>query len=287
MFDTGSDVLLFLIAAAIAGWIAFPTQVRVKRAGMRFARDNFAYVDAQFVDAFNRAYVLERRVMAGLFLGTAVGALLWAADGYGPLVISVAAALSSLFRLVRAGREFSPPSGRAAVARSRAVRVIDYLHPGLLWVGAVLALLAAGAGIATVLSAASGTSEISGYQASTIALVALMVAALAPLAYLYFRVLCRRPEPAVDAAHLYLQDAWRSEQMDAVVTHGMIATVLAVLPVWADSSYLLQLILLIPLAVLGFWIDRKNELRFRKQLWPMLGPGQIIMPGEFLVESRR
>lgn len=284
------DLATFGLVLAGALLYVFPKKTNLKASGEEFARTHLAYVDSEFVDEFDRAELRDRRIAAAVLVGAIVPVWLISrfaprADDVFPGVFAVAIALIALLRLSHAGREFPPPPGRVAVARTRTVQVRDYVHPSLLWLCVVLELMVLAVGALATRAAATGSTEMPGDEAIAIAFASGLVTVPALVGPLYLLALCRKPEPAVDAAHLYFQDAWRSVQMQAAVAAWLFAAALAVIPsLWFLPEWVLSSAVL-PVAGLGFflwalWAGDRTKLRFREQLWPSLQPGQVLMPGE-------
>jgi hypothetical protein len=274
-------VVSFVVGAVIA---LRPSQVRRRQRGEKFAADNLAYIDSEFVEHFDRVGLLSTRVGVAVCGALVVPMLIYAGETAGPnvrlgngITISACAAAFVVVAAVRlwlVGREFPVPVGRLVIARPRRVGVTDYVPPEALGLCAVCSALAVVGGYislrvdAPVLAGGSFACAI--------------VAAAAPL---YLWLTCRRPESAVDAAHLYFQDAWRASLMQSVVRTVMIGTTFVF--VWgpgfgSGDSRLENASTEVAFLVAGgiLVLSLRGRLWFRKRLWPQLAPGQVLLPGQ-------
>lgn len=258
-------------------------------AGRRFARQHLAYVDAEFVAAFDRETVRRQRIGIVVLLPTVVWYVLAMLDHETstlavtlvPGVLALAASTEGLWRVVRAGREFAVGPGRPGFARGRQPVVRDYVG-NLTVVRLVLQGLlgATQVGGAIAWAGADGWSPpAAGLLASGIVVLALSLAA--PLAW---AVVVRRPQRAVDPAHLYFQDAWRAEALRNTGPLPMVVPI-AAQAAWPQDSAavgsLVVVLLLLAFATIGTGlVDELRRLHFRARLWPTLRPGQVLLSGE-------
>ncbi len=255
-----------------------PTRRFLSSAGEEFARGHGLWIDAAFSAAVDRAH--RRTFRAAQVAGVAglsayVAARLWWEPN---LVLFLAcgamtSAIRAGFAAIQAGTEFPVPDGRPTVARARAVRAVDYLPPlalVLVLSCASLALVAAVAGLPGV--AVGDDAERRVVTAST-AVIALLMLGVVGCA---IRVLAR-PQPAGDAAHLYLQDAWRSEQARTMLSSVGMLAVIASMQIRSveDGPGLLALVLVVlgASSMLALYLDRH---RYRR-LWPDLPPGPVVV----------
>ncbi|MFT4009808.1 MAG: hypothetical protein QM655_07165 [Nocardioidaceae bacterium] len=240
---------------------------------------------------FDAAWIQRNRWMAAVLLPwlliLAVVAIvnpsvdvLWPA-----VLVGVAATLGirTIHALIRASHVLPPPDGRPLIARSRAVSPTDYLPRSrqiALWCLLVLPL---GVGILVVhalqageIGSAGGIALLASEAAATLS---VLLVALVPYA------LCRRPEAAVDACHLYAQDAWRSDALVECQEQAFFAVLQVALASQALSDSLAVVsapsLVLFGIAVL-LGSRKRAKLWFRKRLWPMLPPDHVLMPGEEL-----
>lgn len=103
--------------------------------------------------------------------------------------------------------------------------------------------------------------------------------------------LARMPEPADSAAHLYLQDAFRSDLVRLAALRSALGASflcgLVSLFLLTDSSGPVPVVLLV-IAVLLYVrllseasdIGKRPAAYMRARLWPTLAPGQVVMPDD-------
>ncbi|UUW88233.1 hypothetical protein [Pimelobacter simplex] len=268
-------VALFVCAPRFAGYV-----------GREFARTHQAHIDAEFVAAFDHETVRRTRVLIVVLYPAVAWFVLLPVDvdtttlalTLSPGALALAASAEGLWRVTRAGREFPVAPGRPGVARGRQPEVRDYVGPAPLAMLTLQALLGVAiAGGALRWAADDGWSgAAAGLLVSGVVILGLSLAA--PLAW---RVVVRRPQRAVDAAHLYFQDAWRA---DALRNTGILTVLvpLSAAYVWPESSdpaRVALVVLALGIGALGL-TDLAPPLRFRARLWPTLGPRQVLLPGE-------
>lgn len=274
-------VVVALLALVLV--LARPSAAVVARDGHRFAETYELWIAPASVAAIDRAHRRERRAHAVAGgIGLAIYAVLRVTLDVPPLVllwpvVCVCAAGASLVALRAAGTEFPVPPGAPSFARVRAVRLRDYLPtqalvalgvwPVLAFGGAILAGAALRRGVAN--EDAAWTALASGIA---LGLLGLLLPVLAV-------TLCRRPEPAGDASHLYLQDAWRVANLrwmlsvEGIGVALLVARVLDLMSAAAASAWVLPV-------VFAGWIwhllGQSGRLHFRRRLWPDLVPGERV-----------
>lgn len=267
----GSDRLLVVAGLAVAAWLALPTRRSLTRAGHRFAQDNGLWIAPGLMAAMDRAHRRERRVLAVAMLAAVAVLVLEPGRSASPfLVFVVVVPIAAVGRLLLAGRDFPVRPGQVALARSRAVRAGDYLARTA--PAAFVVWVLAGAGTA-------GLGVHGGERELALAGAVLVVVTLAVAGYVV--VISRRPEPATDAAHLYLQDAWRAAQMrTTLVQLGFAGLYLGLLPGFTDGA-LPPGLWLVPMAasLLALWLALRGRACFRERLWPELPAGQVLSVG--------
>ncbi|MFC5731678.1 MULTISPECIES: hypothetical protein [Nocardioides] len=280
---TVTMVGLPLLTLGIGLVIAAPRLAKVL--GREFAIRNLAYVDVEFVAQYDRETTRQIRRTVALALPLLLAILLTIDGGTGPKMM-VFAAVAVLFtiesglRLHRAGREFTPTPGRPVLARPRSVGITDYLSRTALCCYVSQALTAS-----LLLAAVLSSIDQGGTGALISALILTLVAMLNPL---QFHILVNRPQQAVDAAHLYFQDAWRADELRTMAMWLAIPTWLCAEEYVSttDLSPVLAGALLVSgvVTIFSFFWDAlqvlAGHLWFRKRLWPMLAPRQVLLPGD-------
>lgn len=292
-------VFVLVVAAfvvAFAFWIAFPTERRIRTKGEEFARHNLAFVDSEFVAAFNAAMVRVDRYWAGtLVVGFAVTVAVFN-FGLNSLarlslvpVLCVAFVGWALLRLMMAGKEFPAPVGRRVTARVRRVSVLDYVSPWA-W-AAVTVSLVLEALLAGVVVYENHMGRAGGGLAGLAVGTTVVTVALALVVVLVIRAICARRQSAVDACHLYVQDAWRSVMFAhalAAVCWATYETFFGVLVSQADfvfdGPFSPNLLWVFILPAMTVQVGRMRW--FRRRLWPGLAPHQVLLPGQALPPRR-
>jgi hypothetical protein len=270
-----------------------PSAEELREYGEKFAADNLAYVDSEFVPQFDRTSVRRSRWGLLVWFGAMVpgpvmhlAGLRWldpfAAACAGSALVG--AVIAGLY-LRAAGREFPPPPGRPVIARARHVRVSDYVPPVAVCLCIVACVVSVVIGVDAVRVAATADFDYARGSAIGTVIVAAVIAPIAAIAPLYMRIVCDRPESAVDQAHLYFQDAWRAQLMRGVLYGVLLGT--AMLIALASVEVLPDALVpamfpygLVAAAGLGLLLHERSKLWFRKRLWSGLAPGQVIRPGE-------
>ena len=289
------DLVMGVLVAGFALWIALPTEKRLRRRGQSFARWNGAYIDSEFVATFDRASTWGFRLSAVLYIavmgtGLALQSAVAPSASIGlvfPPVASVILAFWAFFRLRVAGREFPAPHGRPVVARPRRVSLSDYVAvtlQALVWLDASAVVT-----IAIVVAVDGGsTGNVLAMKVMT-GIGAVALAGFLLLIQTTGRALCDRPQSAVDACHLYFQDAWRAEFL--VGAYGFVACGTAVLllglaipldsPAWIGNLVFSDAFPFFPVFYgIQFFVFLGFRLQFRRRLWPTLAPGQVLLPGQ-------
>lgn len=291
------DSLALLLAAAIAvSMWRRPSPAALRQLGEEFAGDHLAYVDSEFVERFDELGVQRRRLSGVLFGALAVVVWMVLRQGidwdytWSAFLLAFAAVLaaSAAADLLLAGREFPAPAGRAVIARVRHVSLTDYLPPITLAVCALLVVLELAVGVVSVLAAQQGPVYEGDPDPAGVAVAAFVVAGLTALAPVHLTLVCRRPEAAVDRAHLYLQDAWRASiltRIAASLCFGAFGVLGSVPVLEASREWQEDVSTVLGLAAVGaaLWLPKISTLRFRKRLWPELGPGEVIRPAAEVV----
>ena len=278
------DLPMWTVAAGLAIWLTFPTPALLPAGRETFTTRTGAYLDPVFTGpldatagrALRTAGALCVLLVAGYLVVQQVTDLAPALVVMPPLGLLLAGL--STVRLRMAGREFVVPDGRSAVARPRRVVVADYvpwLVPALTWCGVVIAL-------ASAVLALRGRHEV-----DTTAVVLAADTAVLVVLVLFFewygRALCERPTPAVDASHLYLQDAWRADALISaycvVCINAMLLTMGITASATGSSATETLLGFAAPLTVVAV-IAVPRAHHFRQRLWGTLRPGQLLLPGQ-------
>lgn len=286
------DSIVFAVAAGILyrTWRR-PSPASLRENGEEFAAENLAYVDSEFVHRFDHASITMRRVhgiLVAVLLVPAWFSLKSEQDaGLSLLLVWVTCLISALalFSLWFAGREFPAPEGRRVLARSRHVGVTDFVPPIAVACCVAYVLAECTVGVVALRSIGQDGPFADRGQHVVIAVAAFVVAAMTALLPLYLWAMCRRPESAVDSAHLYLQDAWRADRLQRVTSaSGVVAVSVVMQTPYLDSvdSWQGDVHLVVVLALLGsaFLLERRSKLWFCKRLWPELAPGQVLLPGQ-------
>jgi hypothetical protein len=276
---------LLLLGLAFAGWQVWRRPPSLERVQRGFATVHGAYLDPSFLSPLHAMSRRSRRLSALSTLAMATGGaiLVWQTD-LAPIlvvasVLSVSLVLDSAQRLADAGREFVVLDSRSAVARPRRVVLSDYVPPGaqlLTWVSVTVVVI----GSAAILRE---HAEIGRPATILVATGATAIVAEAAFAAWFGKVLCDRPTPAVDASHLYLQDAWRASALEGVHFQLRLCAVLFTLAI-PMSSPDLGFGLGIGLVASGLAIHLAAKAlpprHFRARLWHTLQPGQVLLPGQ-------
>jgi len=267
---SGPEIVVVVgIGAAAAAWLALPTRRSLAREGHRFAGRNGMWLAPDLVAAVDRAHLRERRVLAAaLVVAVAVLVVVPGATVRPFVVAGSAVAVSAVGRLLVAGRDFPVRPGQVLVARARAVRVSDYLAPSVLAAfGLWLLLGAATAGLGVAWSEPDLTAAGLLLMALTLVVAAHAVA------------VCRRPEPAGDPEHLFLQDAWRAARLRTTLTQlGWAALLLATGATLTDRAGG-WFVLPVAVGLLAAGLAQRDPDRFRARLWPDVPAGRVLTVG--------
>lgn len=262
---------------------------KLSEQGNTWAASQLAYIDGPFTPTLDQHFRFERRQRASISLGLGAVLVVLAITQFtqqsGLLLIlwsliiffGTASTTGSVVSTARIAADL--PVGSAA--HSRAVCVGDYA-PLLMRASSVIA----GAGSAVTAVWLLSVMIWTGWTWSlvVIILLAVLVAAAAVIAEWAARTIAETPQRAKDAAHLYWQDALRS---------NMIKQAYVGVPLWAGQVLIQGGIAIYaespPFMVpLGFALVvvsavsalSATSLRFRARLWPTLAPGQVLMPGD-------
>jgi hypothetical protein len=269
--------------------------------GRSFARNNLAWVDGSLVGEFD-AQVKRSLRLAGVGCLVLSPVAWWLADfDQPPGDVQAPVAFLSLMLVVESlilGLPFlyprRPSAVRAAYSRGREVVLGDYVPP----VERRIALLAAAASLALAGAMIVEWLVKRGPVALGVfgpgVLVCLGLAGCICVADRMATALVRKPMLAVDAAHLYWQDARRSAAIRvfyrAAVVQMPIASTAAIsqlghgLPMLADLAVLV--VVMGGAITLTCWFliyelglsEKPDSHWFRRRLWPDLPPGQVLLP---------
>ena len=269
------------------------------RQGQKWATAHQAHVSPSLTRLIDAHFARVRRggavialvsgtwaALAAMFLDLPPGrtlAIVWMAI----ILIGTWGTTTSVVQLARLSKDH--PVGSAA--HSRAVSVNDYAPVALRLGSAFAGLMAAAGALLFSFDLIRNKAELAGLEVwgqITVAGLTSLVAAAAVIADWAARRVAALPEPADDAAHLYWQDALRSEAImqafSGVPLWGLQTFVVGLgfqtafstnLPsvawLWAFAMCAITLVAL---------VSALDVLNFRKRLWPTLMPGQVLMPGE-------
>lgn len=262
----------------------------VTKVGNEFARQHHAYVSPSFAEEFDRTTIHGMRrwcwlagipfsffVLVGLEEGSVLRAL-------APGLVGLGLGIESVLQLRRAGDEFRIPRAASGVARGRAVGIRDFLPPGaaVCSIGLALSMAAFVAGLGVAVARRGPESVLVASVVSSVTIGILMI--LLPI---YWHVMANRPEPSQDAAHLYLQDAWRAHLLSGTTTAAHAPVLLLALTLQDTKGFPFALGGLAALGlVVSFgcriYLDDSRNLHFRKRLWPTLHPDQVLQPGDVM-----
>lgn len=254
--------------------------------GEHFARQHRAYVDAAFVRQFDRALVRElRHRQLTLGVPLVLCALVFTDDSsvpqaLAPGIVALALCADGALRVRRTGREFERPPAPSRVARFRAVGVRDFVGTAVVvyWLGIAVVATALVVGL-SVIAARDGIDALLLARMLTGLAFALLVVTL-PVVW---RLMVSRPEQSSDAAHLYLQDAWRANLLRDTTSTAHLPAIFVLVTLdstnFPDASFLAAMMGFLVAAICGVFLIDTN-LHFRKRLWPTLIPGQVLMPGD-------
>jgi hypothetical protein len=291
------DVVLWSWVVGLVVFLAFLPGAFVRKCRETFARRTEAYIDPAFIVAFDRDTRRMARLGAVLVLVmvTAMQASFRLTETSritfaNPVLLEIplfglALAVFAAVRLRAAGREFRVREAQRAVARARRVVLSDYVgrpRQALTWCAVVLCV-----GLAATVVVFWRLGEEDGALALVAVAGAGLTLAMAAFTLWFGRVLCQRPTPAVDASHLYLQDARRATAL--TWAHGTVCYTAYQLafglalsgagPRWFGTE--LQLAMLLALAI-GIAFIATQRRQFRRRLWSTLLPGQVLLPGQQL-----
>jgi hypothetical protein len=259
---------------------------KVREEGNKWAWERQAYVDGKWTEQLTKQLRAQRRNdLLGMFvLCSVVIQMPVTMRAYAACLALVPALLATLRGLTLLRRVTLPPGTR--VARLRELSLADYLPSRLrlaMWLAAAIG--------------AAATARVAVQHDQPWAIGSAAVLFLAPVAVEVAGArLARQPEPAVDAAHLYWQDALRSDLIRSTAGMATSAGLLLCLltptivgfydvadaVVWYGLGAVLLLFLL-----LDEGRDQGRPAAYmRSRLWPTLGPDQVLRPGDPLPEQR-
>lgn len=265
------------------------SRVKLSVQGNEWAASHLAYVEATLTSVFDRHRAYQRRSRAAIAaaLGFILTGTAWMHLSQAETVFllgwtvvitfGVATTTASVYATAFMTEEFVGGSA----AHSRAVTVGDYVP---MHTRAIAGFSGACAAIAMLIlmTVALRTGITWSFCVSIV--LSSLVAVAAVVAEWAANTIAGTPQPAKDAAHLYWQDALRSDAIGEAYLG---------IPLWAGQVALYSSIwldveifdwfapagfALLALSVLAAW--GAQSLRFRRTLWPTLLPGQVLMPGE-------
>ncbi len=270
------------IAVALGLWFLFRTRARRSREVEKWARSHRAFVAPGWLEAVDRRLEVGRSIYIATLMVFVVAAQFIPRSGalWG-LCIGVVPAMLVLSKGVGLVRGSLPPGPR--VARLREVTLADYLPLRtrvVMWVASV--------------GSCGLTVSVAVHRSAPLLLVPAVVMLLgAVVVEVAGARLAHRPEPAVDAAHLYLQDCFRVDAVRMAATLMILALfyLLWVVPSLLDlhvagvDNVDLGLGLGVA-AALGLMLaadvgaNQDPVRHLRARLWPSLGRDQVLQPGQ-------
>ena len=285
LYRSGIAATVVLTATGFATWQLWRRPPSLERMQRGYTVEYGAYLDPSFLAAMHARARSNRWSNAIATFATAAGGavLVWRTDLEPMLAIAAipsgSLVLGSLRRLAVAGREFVVAGSSSAVARPRRVVLSDYVSlPAqlLTWISVSLAVLAA-------VAVLRRHDDLGGTASVVVAGGATAILAEAVFVAWFGRVLCERPTPAVDASHLYLQDASRASALNGVQFQLRMSALLLTQGIAMSSSDIgsgLSAGLVVSSLVILVAAQALPALHFRARLWPTLLPGQVLMPGQ-------
>ncbi len=284
------DIVGRLVAIVAGGLVVWGCSALIIRSlgpahrrqeGQKWAWRHQAFVAPRWVPAVDAQLRANKRTdLAGVFLFTVVLIQMpTSLKAYAACLVTLPVVLASV-RGLTATRRTQLPAG-ARVARLRELTLSDYVPRSsriLMWAGAVAG------------SAATLYLGIARSQPLTFASTLLLL--LAPLSVeVAGNRLARQPEPAEDSAHLYWQDAFRSDLLRSasamtaasgcllcLIEPGLLASTI---PSWGATFWWA-----LGAAILALMLLDSRGLRdrpaayMRSRLWPMLTPDQVMRSGD-------
>jgi hypothetical protein len=285
-----------------------------RRRGEKFVLRNLAYVDESQVRDVDRILSLKLRVGAALLAAMAL--VIWFVvsrlDHVGWWLYVLAGlfvVVSAVGSITQFARPIDGPGGVTGprAARSRAVGVGDYVPPFQRWAaiaccGGSLPLVA-GCLVLITIGHFDTATILGGPGIWILGTVGLALGA----AEFAVRRITDLPQPALDPAHLYLQDALRSRSLadlyGALLLPCMVGWMTvgsdladaapASSPTWLVDALPFGFLLagiVVGLALVVPGLEAEFSTKgpwFRRRLWPMLGPGQVLLPGQDLEAPER
>lgn len=265
----------------LAGWELLSTPRAVASMGQSFAEQYHVWIAGPFAPAVDRAHRrVSRESGAVLGLGAVTYVVLrgwWPAEPVFWVLMYALGAVALLLRLRTAGTEFPVAEGALSLARGRAVGLRDYLpRRALISLALCPGVAICVAGLVLVLVQRGSVDTDLGWTVLCFAITLGLLGLLVPVVAV---VLCRRPEPAGDASHLYLQDAWRVDHLHwmlSMETVGAFVLLNRTLDLFSASAVRPALVPLLIVALGWVWYAQSGRLHFRSRLWPDLAPDERI-----------
>jgi len=268
--------LVTLIVYGAEAWWSGPRR-REARLRKWAQRQVSTYQDA-WLAPLRRQAVVNRRVGAvgGFFSLVFLLEIPIGGQPYAAWLLAAPAVFSILWVLTSKGLALAPGT---RVARLRELEITDFLPERtrvLMWIAGIV-------GFAACLLV--GISE----DARPLCLAGSLLLVAPTSVELAARRLAKMPEPAESAAHLYLQDVVRADQIkwaafSATQASSFACTWLSMAveePGWLELTLTaMSLGLLVVLFPVMLNPDVKAAIYMRSRLWPQLGPGQLVADGE-------
>jgi hypothetical protein len=298
--------VLALVAAVALVLLSYSPASRVRRR-QRFSKHQLCQLDATYAAQFDRRSDRELRINATTLVVTGAltaaipetllvdqGAAVFA---LGPTLI-LSSAVASAWLAMSAAASFDAIDGPIALARSRAVTLADFIPPRqrlASWISAAFALLLALVALAVDWLGSPFDTQGTGVL---VAACGCSIGVVILSEVVGSRLSCS-PEPAVSAAHLYAQDAFRSSRLQS----GSLLNMLTTQMLWFGCSSAVSVLSdedlsnlwrdwVVPFGLMGIGtallfgqaiaIRRAEKPWFRHRLWPTLEPDQILKPGDEL-----
>lgn len=262
------------------GYLRWWTPERQRTDASKWSQRHLAPYDERWSDAIHRELKTNFGVdLASIFLLTSVLMQVpTSGKAYAACLIALPTLLVTLNGLAF-NRVALPPGVR--VARMRELTLTDYLPHRtrrLMWVSGV-----AGCLTCVVLGVA--------HDQWVVALSGLLLLIAPACVEWVASQLARMPEPAENAAHLYVQDAFRADLIRAsAIRSATGGTFVTALIAWEmvldDPGWVPAVLLGVGILLTAFLFNEGPEFRkrpadyMRSRLWPSLRPAEVLQPGD-------